>query len=355
MGDSGGTLWTMKTKSRQPWWSHLPDKELLQIRLKDLHVSIEGTWMKSCISELNAELKRRKLVQAHAWISDEWFSPDTTPGIAIPFYLAHPRLARLERKMFKQVEGGTRSECLRILRHEAGHIVQHAYALHRRRKWQEMFGRSSTPYPESYRPNPNSRNFVHHLPRWYAQSHPDEDFAETFAVWLTPRSNWRKKYADWPGALAKLEYVDSLMAEIAGTKSGLTRRMEVDPVGRLNRTLADHYAQKLAWYAIDAGPDTRYDKDLQRIFSSDPRHANRPPASSFLRSNRVAIREAAWRISGAYQLALDSMIDHLINRARALKLRAYGREHDLRRAMVRLLNNKVAHQLHTSRRQWFAV
>lgn len=353
MGDSGGTLWSMRSKARQPWWSYLPDDELLQMRLKDLNLSIEGTWLRGSMRALNSELKHRGLVQAHAWISDEWFSPDTTPGIAIPFYLAHPRLARLERKMFKDVEGGTRRQCMQILRHEAGHIVQHAYALHRRRKWQEMFGRSSTAYPESYRPNPNSRNFVHHLPRWYAQSHPDEDFAETFAVWLTPRSNWRTKYAEWPGALAKLEYVDTLMEEIAGSKSGLTRRMEVDPVGRLNRTLAEHYEQKLAWYAIDT--DTRYDRDLLRIFSSDPRHSHRPPASQFLRKNRIAIRESAWRISGAYQIALDNTIDQLIARARALKLRAYGREHELRRAMVRLINNKVAHQLHHSRRQWFAV
>lgn len=355
MGDSGGTLWSMRTKARQPWWSYLADDELLQLRLKDLNISIEGTWLQGSMKALNSELKRRGLVQAHAWISDEWFSPDTTPGIAIPFYLAHPRLARLERKMFKDVEGGTSRQCMQILRHEAGHIVQHAYALHRRRKWQETFGRSSTPYPESYRPNPNSRNFVHHLPRWYAQSHPDEDFAETFAVWLTPRSNWRRKYAEWPGALAKLEYVDALMTEIAGMKAGLTRRMEVDPVGRLNRTLADHYEQKLAWYTVDGEVDTRYDKDLQRIFSNDPRHAHRPTASSFLRANRTTIREAAWRVSGAYQLALDNRIDQLISRARTLKLRAYGREHELRRAMVRLLNNKVAHQLHTSRRQWFAV
>jgi hypothetical protein len=129
--------------------------------------------------------------------------------------------------------------------------------------------------------------------------------------------------------------------------------MEVDPVGRLNRTLAEHYEQKLAWYAVDT--DTRYDKDLLRIFSSDPKHTHRPPASQFLRKNRIAIRESAWRISGAYQIALDNTIDQLISRARALKLRAYGREHELRRAMVRLINNKVAHQLHHSRRQWFAV
>ena len=229
MGDSGGTLWSMRTKTRQPWWSFLPDDELLQMRLKDLGVSLDGTWLLGSVTTLNGELKRKGLVQAHAWISDEWFSPDTTPGIAIPFYLAHPRLARLERKMFKDVEGGTRRQCMQILRHEAGHIVQHAYALHRRRKWQDMFGRSSTAYPESYRPNPNSKNFVQHLPRWYAQSHPDEDFAETFAVWLTPRSNWKQKYAEWPGAMAKLEYVDTLMSEIAGARSGLTRRLVLTP------------------------------------------------------------------------------------------------------------------------------
>ena len=65
----------------------------------------------------------------HAWLSDEWFSPDNTPGIAIPFYLAHPRLMRLERRQILEVEGGTASECLRILRHETGHVVQHAYRL----------------------------------------------------------------------------------------------------------------------------------------------------------------------------------------------------------------------------------
>jgi hypothetical protein len=177
--------------------------ELLQMRLKDLHVSIEGTWLQACMKELNGELKRRGLVQAHAWISDEWFSPDTTPGIAVPFYLAHPRLARLERKMFKEVEGGTKRQCMQILRHEAGHIVQHAYALHRRRKWQrDCLAARRRPTPSSYRPNPNSRHFVQHLPRWYAQSHPDEDFAETFAVWLTPRSNWRRNTPTGPARCA---------------------------------------------------------------------------------------------------------------------------------------------------------
>ena len=204
-------------------WARLPDEDLLQVRLKDLKVTVEGTWLQRCLDDLHEELDQRGLrVRPHAWISSEWFSPDDTPGIAIPFYLAHPRLMRLERKMIIDVEGGTVPECMRILRHEAGHVVQHAYQLHRRRRWQQLFGPSSTRYPDSYRPNPASRRYVHHLRLWYAQSHPDEDFAETFAVWLRPRSNWRQRYAGWP-ALKKLEYVDELMAEIAGTKPAARR------------------------------------------------------------------------------------------------------------------------------------
>src|SRR6185503_13474685 len=144
MGDSGGSLWTTtRARSRQPWWASLSDEDLLGMRLRDLDLSM-GPWLQGCIRTLNGELKRKGIVQAHTWLSDEWFSPDTTPGIAVPFYLAHSRLARLERKMFLDVEGGTRKECMQILRHEAGHIVQHAYLLNRRRRWQEMFGRSST-------------------------------------------------------------------------------------------------------------------------------------------------------------------------------------------------------------------
>jgi hypothetical protein len=135
--------------------------------------------------------------------------------------------------------------------------------------------------------------------------------------------------------------------------AGLEGHFPRGEVKTINRTLAEHYETKLAWYAVDT--DTRYDRDLQRIFSADPRHAHRPTASSFIRGNRTRFREAAWRISGAYQLALDNTIDLLASRARALKLRSAGREHELRNAMVRLLNNKVVHQLHASRRQWFAV
>jgi hypothetical protein len=335
-------------------WATFKDEELLQLRLKDLDVSFAGTWLEDCLDVLNEELAAQEIVaRAHGWISDEWFSPANTLGISFPFYLFHPRLMRLERKMVLDVEGGTQRECMRILRHEAGHVIQHAYVLHRRRRWQELFGRSSIKYPEYYRPNPESKDFVQHLRRWYGQSHPDEDFAETFAVWLTPRSNWRKRYADWP-ALAKLEYVDELMGEIAGEKPMLLKRVEVDPIGKLTKTLGEHYKRKLEHYAVDT-PAT-FDRELRRIFSDDDRDAGAPAASAFIRRNRAEIRKLVSRWTGEYELTLDAVLDDMIDRCRALKLRAPGSEHQLRMALTALLTNKAVHSLYSSsRRQWFAV
>jgi hypothetical protein len=260
---------------------------------------------------------------------------------------------RLERKMIIDVEGGTVPECMRILRHEAGHVLQVSYQLQRRRRWQELFGPSSTRYPRYYRPNPASRRYVYHLPLWYAQSHPDEDFAETFAVWLTPRSSWRKRYAGWP-ALKKLEYVDELMAEIAAKKPLVTRRLRVDPLSQLTQTLAEHYEKKRAHYVIDY--PKIYDRDLRRIFSADPRHRRSPAASTFLRRNRAKIRQVVSKWTGEYQLTLDSVFDDMIGRCRELKLRAVGSERQLRMEFIVLLTAKTVHSLYSpSRRQWLAL
>ncbi len=335
-------------------WASLPDDQLLQLRFKDLKVGIEGTWLEQRLADLYDELGRRGLrIRPHAWVSDEWFSPDVTPGIAIPFYLTHPRLMRLERKMIIDVEGGAAPECMRILRHEAGHVVQHAYQLHRRRRWRELFGRSSTRYPNYYRPDPGSRNYVHHLRLWYAQSHPDEDFAETFAVWLAPRSNWRRRYAEWP-ALKKLQYVDELMAEIAAEKPSLTSRLRVDPLSRLTQTLAEHYEKKQARYAVDH--PRVYDRDLRRIFSEDFRHRQSMAASTFLRRNRANIRRVVAKWTGEYQLTLDAVFDDMIRRCRELKLRAVGSKPQLKLDFIVLLTARTVDSLYSpSRRQWLAV
>jgi hypothetical protein len=228
---------------------------------------------------------------------------------------------------------------MRILRHEAGHVIQHSYRLHRRRRWQELFGSSSTRYPDFYRPNPASKNYVQHLRLWYAQSHPDEDFAETFAVWLRPRSDWRKRYEGWP-VFKKLEYVDE--------------RHRIDPLSQLGQTLADHYKWKQALYAMPT--TTIYDRDLRRIFSDEPRHHRAPAATTFLRHHRAQIRRMVAKWTGEYQLTLDSVLDEMIARCRDLKLRAVGNQRQLVVNFTVLLTAKTVHSLYSpSRREWFAL
>src|SRR5258707_13653271 len=252
-----------------------------------------------------------------------------------------------------ELEGGRVAGCMGIRRHEAGDVGQGAYQLPRRRRWRELFGPSSRRYPRYYRPNPASRRYVNHLPLWYAQSHPDEDFAETFAVWLTPRSNWRRRYARWP-ALKKLQYVDELMAEMARHKPPATRRLRVEPLSQLTQTLAEHYEKKQAHHAIDY--PKIYDRDLRRIFSADPRHRRSPAASTFLRRNRAKIRQLVSKWTGEYELTLDSVFDDMIGRCRELKLRAVGSERQLRMEFIVLLTAKTVHSLYSpSRRQWLAL
>src|SRR5260370_25656418 len=102
--------------------------------------------------------------------------------------------------------------------------MDHAYGISSRRQWQKVFGSPETEYsPDTYRPRPYSKSFVRHLPNWYAQAHPDEDFAETFAVWLaTPPDQWRQRYRGWK-ALEKLDYVDTLIHEAAVGVPDVTR------------------------------------------------------------------------------------------------------------------------------------
>jgi hypothetical protein len=307
-------------KQRFPW-ANWPEERLLETRICDLNLKITGTALEDQVARLHDELAARGLrVRPHCWLSTEWFSPAGVPGIAIPFFLAHPRLKRLERKQILYVEGGTPTTCMRLLRHEAGHAIDHAFKLYRRRDWQRAFGLSSEAYPEYYRPKPASRRFVMHLDDWYAQAHPDEDFAETFAVWLTPGSAWRKRYAEWP-ALRKLEYVDELMAELAGKAAIVRARRHVEPVNDVKITLGDYYEQRRSRYRATT---TRfYDDDLLRLFRAPPSRAGEP-AASFLRRNRAQIRKRVINGTGGHPLALDTVLGEMIARCRELKLRAVG-------------------------------
>src|SRR6185295_3871641 len=229
-------------------WTALSDEKLLEVRMCDLGLTIAGTELEARIAQLDAELQARGLAfRPHYWLSDEWFTPDGVPGVAVPFYLAHPRLAKLELAQMLEVEGADAESCLRILRHEVGHAIDNAYQLRERRTRRRLFGTPATPYPEYYTPKPYSKSFVQHLDHWYAQSHPDEDFAETFAVWLDPRSMWSTRYAGWP-AERKLEYLDGLLRRLATRRPRIRTKRQVDPLAKLRKTLREHYRKKREHY-----------------------------------------------------------------------------------------------------------
>jgi len=306
----------------EPWWARLSDEKLLDLRLCDLGLKIEGTWLDGMIAKLYDELAQRGLAfRPHFWLSEEWFSPDGVPGVAIPFYLAHPRLMKLEQRMILEVEGGTRDWCLKILRHETGHAIDTAYGLRRKRRWQRVFGLSSRPYPDSYHPRPFSRHFVLHLDWWYAQSHPLEDFAETFAVWLRPRSRWRREYAGWP-ARNKLEFVDDLMREMKGKKPPRKSRERTDPVSRIRHTLREHYAAKRERMGIDLSG--LYDQDLLRLFAADGDPAPGRSAIAFLRNARPELRQLVSQWTQQHPYMVDQFLRDMMTRCRALRLRLRG-------------------------------
>jgi hypothetical protein len=299
-------------------WASWPDRKLLDLRLCDLDLEIKGTEIEARIQQLFLELREQRIrFRPFFWISVEWFTPDGVPGCAVPFYLLHPRLAELELKQMQEVEGGTPEWCMRILRHETGHAIDNAYRVRRRRRRQRLFGPSSTPYPEFYEPHPYSRSYVAHLEPWYAQSHPDEDFAETFAVWITPHSNWRQRYVNWP-VLKKLEYMDELMQEIHSQPPLLTTRKRVEPLREFEKTLRQHYKEKRERYEI-AYPH-QYDPDLRKLFSARREGQDAVGAADFIaRVEREVVAVVAhW--TGEYKYIVKQVVKELSDRCKTLDL-----------------------------------
>jgi hypothetical protein len=328
-------------------WTSWPDERLLDLRIADLPIAIEGSVLESRIAALQAEITARGLAfHPHFWLSAEWFSPDAVPGVAIPFYLAHPRLERLERSQMLEVEGGTPEWCMKILRHEAGHAIDNAYKLRQRRRRQQVFGPSYLQYPDYYTPKPYSKSFVLHLDSWYAQSHPDEDFAETFAVWLNPASDWRARYADWP-ALRKLEYMDTLMGELAGKPMVVRTRRKVEALHTLKRTLRSHYLRKRRHYGVEH--PHFYDRDLRRLFSTRPEHAANMKAARFIARVRREVRRLVARWTGEYQYTIDQVLEDMIGRANELNLRLTSAEEHTKLDFAIMLTVQTMNYLHSGR------
>jgi hypothetical protein len=328
-------------------WPQLSDEELLGLRFCDLPLRIEGTAMETRIGRLQKELEAHGLsLPIHFYVSTEWFTPDGTVSMAVPFYLTHPRLEQLEMAQMLEVEGDELDWCMRILRHEAGHVIDNAFQLRRKRRRRDLFGPSSLTYPDFYDPKPYSKSYGLHLHPWYAQAHPDEDFAETFAVWLRPDDDWRLRYEGWP-ALAKLEYMDELMRGIRGRQPRVVDATEVEPLRRVRRTLRYHYRLKRRHYGVEQ--PTFYDGDLRRLFSDAPEHAGNITAAQFIARIRKPVRRLVASWTGIYQYTIDRVLEEMVQRCRELKLRLAVPEERARHEFTVLLTVQVMNYLHSGR------
>jgi hypothetical protein len=303
----------------EPTWAGLEDPQLLEMRIRALGLRIEGGPLEPFVRQLHEELAAKgQVFMPPCHFGDEWFVPVGIPSIFVPFFLGHERLRELERDTMLEVEGETPEWFMKLMRHEAGHAFSYAYSLYRKRRWQETFGLASTEDTGFYRPRPFSRSYVIHLDDWYAQAHPDEDFAETFAVWLTPDLDWRTRYEGWK-ALRKLEYVDELMRSIAGRPPVHNPAYRVAAFDCLGLKLKTYYARKRKLYE-DAYPDF-YDKDLRSLFPAVVDGATpHAPAAAYLRQQRRTVTEAvcAWTKEKVYRV--DELLRRLTMRCAELKL-----------------------------------
>jgi hypothetical protein len=292
--------------------------------IRDLGLTIDGTRLAPVIEEFRAELASKRLtrIAPEYYLSMEWGVTFGTVAIAIPFYLARPELTELHGEEVGHIEGFNRVDILRYLRHEMGHVVNYAYKLYDDETWVKMFGSITQPYREDYRPQPFSRRFVRHLPGWYAQKHPDEDWAETFAVWMTPGADWRADYAQLPTALAKLEFCARMMEQLADRDPVVTVVEHDEDVGELEYSLSEYYKN----YAAENGPGAAgIDGDLRAIFAElaeaeeqGTATETRPAAELILRLERQLMADV-FRWTGHFPEKTRTLVRDLAKRAEALK------------------------------------
>ena len=307
-----------KDSAKQIDLATVPEEELLELRLSELPLRIEGTWLEPRIAQLYDELASKNIpFKPRCYLADEWLTPENEPVIGIPFYLAHPRLIELQRKMMLEAEGDNDDWCMKLLRHECGHALTYAYDLNRKRSWQRVFGHPSEAYEETYRFQPYSKSFVHHLDYYYAQYHPDEDFVETFAVWLTPGLDWRSKYAGWK-ALDKLLFVDKLMASIAGQPPLRASGRQLWKITNIRSTLKRYYQKRRHAEAEDF-PEF-HDENLRRMFSQGKAAGSLRPVAKLLHAQRKALLIWVSNWTGERRFMINKVYKAMLERSRALHL-----------------------------------
>jgi hypothetical protein len=295
-------------------------EELLLRPIKELGLKLEGSSVEKYVQQLYRELDQKglKRFRPGCYLTDEWGCPSGEPIIGIPFYLADPKLAALEREM-NDLED--EREIMMYLRHEAGHAFNYAYELYKTAEWRTLFGPFRRPYHDDYEPVPFSRKFVRHIAGWYAQKHPDEDFAETFAVWLTPRSGWRTKYRGW-GAMRKLRYVDRVARRVADVEPKRQRGATDVTVDEMETTIAEFY-REARQSDEELAAKLPLDVDLREIFGKPPRARRKKaarPASELVVECRKTIVDRVSHWTGVRRPLVKSVVESIERRLRELGL-----------------------------------
>lgn len=325
------------------------EEELLSARICDLPLTIEGTWLQECVTQLDQELEAKGITYYPlCYLAEEWLTPENEPVIGIPFYLAHPVLIRLEKKMMLEAEGETKDWCMKLLRHEAGHALCYAYKLNRKRKFRELFGSSSQKYGDTYRFRPYSKNYVRHLEGFYAQYHPDEDFVETFAVWFTPGENWKEKYKGWK-AYEKLEYVDKVMQSIAGKPALVSKGRLYWQWRGLSITLRNFYKKRQKLNQEDF-PDF-HDGNLKRIFKIRGEETRgMPSAREIIKKYRREILNDLAHWTGEKKYIAGDLLKTINKRCRELRLVAADPEPVVVMKLIAYLTTLIMNYRYTG---WF--
>ena len=312
--------------SAQPAPVRFHETNLWSTPIRDLGLTIEGTRLEPIVLQFEEELRQVGLtrVRPRFYLSTEWGFPFETVAIAIPFYLARPDLTALHAERVGHIEGFDRADVLRYLRHEMGHVLNYAYRLYENEEWVKQFGSITQPYNEDYRPEPFSRRYVRHLPGWYAQKHPDEDWSETFAVWMTPGLDWRTEYSAWPVAAAKLAFCDRLMAELRDRDPLVTSAELDEDVGSIEYSLDQYYRSPPDSLGLGDTP-RGLDGALRAIFedlgSTEGMSLDEPmvPADALIRRLEPALLANVFRWTGHFPERTRVLVRFLGDRAAQLK------------------------------------
>ena len=320
------------------------DQKILSKRINELNLKIQGSSIETFINQLYQELNTKgiTLFKPKCYLSDEWGCPHNIPVIALPFYLADPQLSRLEGEI-TGIEAETPQEIMMYLRHEAGHAFNYAYQLYHQVEWSQIFGSFTLPYREEYRPRPFHPAYVRHIPGWYAQKHPDEDFAETFAVLITPQSQWQSIYAGTP-ALQKLNYVEKLIKEFSQKKPVSNKEEYDNPIEEIKYTLASWYKDNTTSSATINLP-LLIDEDLKNLF---PAGSPQQPASLYLENHKRAICKQVNYWTGLEEDRIELIINALGERIRKLKLTVdLQRSEDLNFAITAFITTLIMNYLYS--------